>query len=215
MAATRDFKRVLKNMAKFFAPAAFMPLIATMTGLAHVPPLLAGAGLKFAPIAAGTIFLVYAYVRAYRPSTSRMLRFALLCLVFAVLLSVIHSAVLLEWTVADPQSGSERFSVGFGMAAWSLTVYGRSLAGKENITTPEGLMMADAAFHAGGPERLWKSWAIRLSSVTLALMFLCSLATWSAGWGTLAVHMTDKEAPKEAPPTRQGRKDLPSSVRSP
>jgi hypothetical protein len=209
MAATKDFKRVLKNMAMFFAPAAFGPLIATISGLANVPPLLSGTGLKFVPIAAGAIFLVYAYVRAYRPSTPRMLRFALLCLMFSVLLSVIHSAVLLEWTVADPQSGSQRFSVGFGMAEWSLTVYGRSLAARENITTPDGLMMADAAFHAGGPERLWKSWAIRLSSITLALMFLSSLAMWSAGWGTLAVHMTDKETP----PTRRVE-DLPSSVRS-
>jgi hypothetical protein len=124
-----------------------------------------------------------------------MLRFALWSLLFSVFLSVSHSALLQEWTVVDPQSGSERFSVGFGMAAWSLTVYGRSLAGQENITTPYGLMMADAAFHAGGPGRLWKTWAIMLSSVTLALMFLFSLVMWSAGWGALAVHMTDTARP--------------------
>src|SRR5690348_18171386 len=146
---SKNFKVVLKNLAFLFAPAAVAPLVITLAGYSQVPPLLGDRAVKFIPISAAAIYLVYRFVRSYRASKRRVLRWALWLLATSLLLAIVHSAFLQQWTVPDPRSGAQRFSIGFGLAEWSLTEHGKALAAQENTTTPDYLMMADAAFHPG------------------------------------------------------------------
>jgi hypothetical protein len=180
---TKKFRIFLANFGFFFVPAIGAPILATVTGV--TPPLLGGRASVLGPIVAAAIYLAH----ERKVSAQQLLRRAFRTLAWTLMLLVVYFAALEQWTVSDPRSGS-RFSIGFGMADWSLTEHGRALIEREKVSTPVELMMADAAFAEGAPQRLWKNWAIVLTSAVLALTFLSSLVLWAAGFGWLAAHMT-------------------------
>jgi hypothetical protein len=174
-------RRLLKNLAAFFVPSLIPPVAATISGA--LPPQI---GVWWSIW--GYVFNVIVYLASVASaSAKRLIRRACWLLVMSLVLLVTYHATYQLWTIPDPQGG-RRFSIGFGMAKWSLTERGRMLVEHERFASPGELMIADAAFYEGGPERLWKSWTIVITSTILTILFLASSITWVAAFGLLATH---------------------------
>lgn len=184
----RGLKRYLKAVAWFGGGAGTCaPAYTYFT--TYAPPLFPEVSLILSPLCLALLVASYNFkpeqdsaLAGLRPSVKKGLKF----LGASLLLLVLYAAMTNLTTVVEPQTGSVRFQVGFGLADWSLTPTGLDAKKMNPTFTAEDLMMAYGAYVAHGPEKLWKEWTINLAGVVMILIYLATFGLWTTAFGLLA-----------------------------
>lgn len=97
--------------------------------------------------------------------------------------------VLLQMTtvVSPPVGGEEaRFQIGFGKWEPFLTDEGKEVKRISPNSTTQDWMLDDGLFRPGGPEVIWKPWAIYFAGALTLISFILTFVLWTLGWALLA-----------------------------
>jgi hypothetical protein len=170
-------------------------LVTTVAALASQLPGLSFFA-KYAPpsydilvlLTGGLTLALFLWVFTHHRPDERRIRQGFFCVVAAILLAIAYIG-LFRWVTVPtpPETGTtDRYQIGFGMMAFSLTLKGLATAQKFNLTTPDKLMLALGAFQEGGPERVWREWTIITAGVLLSLTYVLTYVAWAYGLACLA-----------------------------
>lgn len=181
-ADTKQLNEALKWLALLAAGiGSSMPGITFFTE--YAPPLLEGWSLLVTALAIPILF--FGYFRPFR--SRRLLRLALVSVVFAVVLLIVYSVLLNMTTVRPPAPrGGARFQVGWGKAVWGLQPAAREVVEADGSLSVQELMLLFAGYQEGGPEKIWKVWVIVLFGVLLTVVFVTAFFLWTYGFALLA-----------------------------
>jgi hypothetical protein len=116
-----------------------------------------------------------------------------------VVLISVYALCLDFWTVTPPRESSRRYQIGFGSSASGLTEHGRELRSKYPGFTAQEMVLADAGFVPGGPERIWTTGSVVSAGSLLIILYLLALSFWSAGFGLLRRHQAALGESQERP----------------
>ena len=159
-----------------------------------VPPLFPEIGWITAGLGAATVFAVYSLRPrgVSTPRRKRLTRRGVLLIAISVVLLIAFLVALRAWTVRHPR-GEATYQIGFRTANWSLTPAGQDDLKHLPSATPEELMLLEAAYHDGGPTKIWRSWSIYLTGSITLVLYLFGFVTWSAAFSTFAIAMEEAD----------------------
>ena len=155
------------------------------------PPLFPATALISGALGLPTAYIAYGYRFEHFPGSRRralpLLVFKALRLFAISVASIVCYLVLLDFCTVEARG--VRFPIGFGTADWSLTERGRALKADDPAASAAELMLKDSAYSLEGVRRLWRTWAIYLSGITMVILFFMIVVTWVAGYSLLARHL--------------------------
>ncbi len=161
----------------------------------YTPPLVPNLGFLLGFVSPCIIWAAYWFPKSRRSKkkTPGTVWGAFVLVLLSILFFIVYSVALGEWTVADPQAGTRRFQIGFGKVDWSLTERGMYWKRKDPLMTAQEMMLAEAAFVEGGPERLWTPLSVKAAGVLTAIVYCFVFVSLNIGVGLLAGYRVKSE----------------------
>jgi hypothetical protein len=148
-----------------------------------------------------------AFALGYRRTRDHV-RLAARAVVLAVLCAALYAVLLSQWSVAPPpeRDRGERFQIGFGLMAFSLTSEARVKTAQMSLRTPEELMLAFGGYEQQGTALIWRTWTIVAAGTLLIATYVLSFLTWCYGLGLLARGLPPELLPAASDRKTRGQK---------